>query len=314
VAEQSVNPTPSPVAQGTSWLESTARQRIAALLDKDSFREFVGPEQRQTSPHLPLFNLPTAFDDGIVIGKGRLDRREIFIAAQEGHFMGGAFGEVHGAKLVGLLRAAIAAKPRPQAVVILFDTGGVRLQEANAGELAVSEVIRAIVGARAEGIAVIGLIGGSSGCFGGGGLIAGCCSRLAVSEQGRIGVTGPEVIETNKGVEEFDSHDRALVWRTVGGKNRRLIGGADAFTDGSAESFRRAAIELIPRTPSYDLATMQKEQARLANRISRVGDCSDGHEVWSRLGVKRAAEVPEMPPADFIAIADEVKEANHDAR
>ena len=43
-----------------------------------------------------------------------------------------------------------------------------------------------------------------------------------LAEPGRIAVSGPEVIETNRGVEEFDSRDRALVWRTMGGKNRRL--------------------------------------------------------------------------------------------
>ena len=45
----------------------------------------------------------------------------------------------HGAKLIGLLRAAreIASVP----VLILFDTGGVRLQEANAGELAIAEIM-----------------------------------------------------------------------------------------------------------------------------------------------------------------------------
>ena len=98
--------------------------------------------------------------------------------------MGGAFGEVHGAKLTGLLRAARDAKSIP--VLILFDTGGVRLQEANAGELAIGEIIRAIIEARTAGVKVIGLIGGRAGCFGGGGLIAGCCSALAVSEHGRI--------------------------------------------------------------------------------------------------------------------------------
>jgi malonate decarboxylase beta subunit len=40
--------------------------------------------------------------------------------------MGGSFGEVHGAKLTGLLRGARDAKAAH--VVILFDTGGVRLQ------------------------------------------------------------------------------------------------------------------------------------------------------------------------------------------
>ncbi len=68
--------------------------------------------------------------------------------------MGGAFGEVHGAKLTGLLRAArdIASVP----VLILFDTGGVRLQEANAGELAIAEIMRAMIEARLAGVPVVG--------------------------------------------------------------------------------------------------------------------------------------------------------------
>ena len=116
-------------------------------------------------------------------------------------------------------------------MLILFDTGGVRLQEANAGELAIAEIMRAADRGADGGRQVIGLIGGRAGCYGGGGLIAGCCTALVVSEQGRISVSGPEVIETNRGVEEFDSKDRALVWRTMGGKHRRLLGGADAFVD-----------------------------------------------------------------------------------
>src|ERR1700740_237385 len=157
--------------------------------------------------------------------------------------MGGAFGEVHGAQLTGLLRAARDTKSVP--VLILFDTGGVRLQEANAGELAIAEIMRALIEARMAGVKIVGLVGGRSGCYGGGGLIAGCCSALAVSEHGRIAVSGPEVIETNRGVEEFDSRDRALVWRTMGGKHRRLLGGADIFTDDTVQGFHRAALDLL---------------------------------------------------------------------
>ncbi len=111
------------------------------------------------------------------LGAAGLDGAPVFVAAQEGRFMGGAFGEVHGAKLTGLLRAARDLESIP--VLILFDTGGVRLQEANAGELAIAEIMRAVMEARRAGVKVIGLIGGRSGCYGGGGLIAGCCSALA---------------------------------------------------------------------------------------------------------------------------------------
>jgi malonate decarboxylase beta subunit len=295
-----------------SWYEASARARLDGLLDAGTFCEFIGPEQRRMSPHLPLFDLPRAFDDGMIVGAGRLDGQAVLVAAQEGRFMGGAFGEVHGAKLVGLLRAALARKPA--AVLILFDTGGVRLQEANAGETAIAEVMRAIAQVRAAGVPVIGLIGGRAGCYGGGGLIAGTCSRLAVSEGGRISVSGPEVIETNKGAEEFDSRDRALVWRTMGGKHRRLTGGADAFVDDTVAAFRAAALRLIGTAPAFDLATLEAEQARLEARIARFGDCRDGTEIWARLGANDPAAIPAMTTAEFDALLTQLGETTHDAR
>src|SRR5271155_483622 len=95
-----------PKPHEADWYEASARDRVAGLLDPNSFVEFLGPEQRAMSPHLAQFNLTGAFDDGIVVGSGRLNGQKVFVAAQEGRFMGGAFGEVHGAKLLGLLRAA----------------------------------------------------------------------------------------------------------------------------------------------------------------------------------------------------------------
>ena len=241
-----------------SWFGASARERLRGLLDAESFEEFIGPEQREMSPHLRLFDLPEQFDDGMIVGRGLLDNTPVLIAAQEGRFMGGAFGEVHGAKLTGLLRAARDIRSIP--VLILFDTGGVRLQEANAGELAIAEIMRAVIEARLAGVAVVGLVGGRSGCYGGGSLIASCCSAVAVSEQGRISVSGPEVIETNRGVEEFDSRDRAMVWRTMGGKHRRLTGGAEVFADDTVPSFRDAASRLIKLARPMDVATLVAKQ------------------------------------------------------
>jgi malonate decarboxylase beta subunit len=295
-----------------SWYEASARNRIRLLLDAGSFREFIGPEQREISPHLPVFNLPEQFDDGIIVGRGSIAGAPVFLAAQEGCFMGGAFGEVHGAKLTGLLRAARDIKSIP--VLILFDTGGVRLQEANAGELAIAEIMRAVIEARMAGVKVVGLIGGRAGCYGGGGLIAGCCSALAISEQGRIAVSGPEVIETNRGVEEFDSRDRALVWRTMGGKHRRLLGGADAFVDDTVQSFRDIAVSLIAATPAFSLDVLKAEQTRLEERLQRFGACADALDIWSAEGVSEAEAVPALPADQFIALADKVRRPRHDAR
>ncbi|TWB02380.1 biotin-independent malonate decarboxylase subunit beta [Bradyrhizobium stylosanthis] len=293
-----------------SWYEASARQRIDALVDAGSFSEFIGPELREISPHLAIFDLPEQFDDGIVIGRGRLDGAPVLVAAQEGRFMGGAFGEIHGAKLTGLLRAARALK---QDVVILFDTGGVRLQEANAGELAIAEIMRAVIEARRSGINVVGLIGGRAGCYGGGSLIAGTCSRLVISEQGRLSVSGPEVIETNKGIEEFDSRDRALVWRTMGGKHRYLIGGADTFVDDKALAFRQAAIDALKADRRCDAAILGAEQARLERRLQRFGEAEDAVEIWQALGINDPTDVPALPTGAFLRAANDRENAD-DAR
>jgi malonate decarboxylase beta subunit len=298
-------------AASLSWYEASARQRIDALLDPASFREFIGPEQRETSPHLSIFDLPEQFDDGIVVGRGRLDGSSVLVAAQEGRFMGGAFGEVHGAKLTGLLRAARSLN---EDVLILFDTGGVRLQEANAGELAIAEIMRAVIEARLAGVKVIGLIGGRAGCYGGGSLIAGTCSSLIITEQGRISVSGPEVIETNKGVEEFDSRDRALVWRTMGGKHRYLIGGADMFVDDEAMAFRETAITALQLNRRCDLAVLEAEQQRLERRLTRFGHAGDAVEVWQAIGIEKPTEISGLSTSEFLRRAADKRENADDAR
>jgi malonate decarboxylase beta subunit len=297
-----------------SWFQATARERIEGLLDPNSFTEFLPPSERVRSPHLQLFDLPSAFDDGVVIGRGAVGGKPVLVAAQEGQFMGGTFAEVSGAKLVGLVRAARDHKDLPQTVLLLLDSGGVRLQEANAGELAVAELMRAIVQARCAGVAVIALVGGRAGAFGGAGLTTATCSRVIISEQGRIGVSGPEVIETNKGVEEFDSQDKALVWSTDGGKNRRLIGGADAFAEDSMEGFRSAAKSLMTKVPAFNLETMQAEHERLAARQERLGACDNAVSMWRVLGIKEPEAIRDMDNKDFAVLANSIREANHDAR
>nr|MDQ2695562.1 biotin-independent malonate decarboxylase subunit beta [Pseudomonadota bacterium] len=82
-----------------SYYEASARERVLGLVDPGSFREFLGARHRTQSPHLALLDQPGAFDDGVVAGEAALEGRPVLVAAQEGQFMGGAVGEVHGAKL-----------------------------------------------------------------------------------------------------------------------------------------------------------------------------------------------------------------------
>jgi malonate decarboxylase beta subunit len=282
-----------------SWREATARRRLAALLDPGSFVESLPPAARVTSPHLARLGLPVAFDDGAVVGSGRLAERPVLVAAQEGAFMGGAVGEVHGAKLTGLLRRA--RRERPAGVLLLLDTGGVRLQEANAGLIAVSEVMRALLEVRAAGIPVVGLIGGAWGCFGGMGIVAGCCDALAMSEEGRLGVSGPDVLETVKGVEELDSADRALVWRTWGGKHRWLLGDAQRLVADDLAAFRAAAVELLDAARPLELETLEAAHRGLAWRLEALGGAADARDAWRTLGVEEVERVAAMEPEQLVA-------------
>lgn len=279
-----------------SYAESSARERVAMLFDEGAFREWLPPAERLTSPHLAQLGVPSAFDDGVVIGRATLSGRPVFVAAQEGAFMGGGVGEVHGAKLVGLLQRAL--RDRPDAVLLLADSGGVRLHEANAGLIAVSEVMRALLDVRAAGIPVIVLIGSSNGCFGGMGIVARCADHVVMSDIGRLAMSGPEVIEASHGVEEFDARDRALVWRTTGGKHRWLIGDCDALVEDDVAAFRVAAIEALDTNRPVTMNALRAEQRQLADRLALLPAGLDSETeaitLWQRLGVAEPARVPAL--------------------
>jgi malonate decarboxylase beta subunit len=289
----------------SSYLETNARERLADVFDPGSFEEFLPPSARVVSPHLAQLDTPVAFDDGVAVGRARLDGMAVFTAAQEGAFMGGAVGEVHGAKLVGMLRRAVLEQPR--AVVLLLESGGVRLHEANAGLITVSEVMRAVLDARAAQIPVIALIGGANGCFGGMGIVARCANVVVMSEEGRLAMSGPEVIESANGVEEFDSRDRALVWRTTGGKHRYLLGDCQAVVADSAAAFRQAAIDAIAscRAGQVELTldALEQEQAMLAQRVKRFGALAEPMDIWRELGIEEPASVPMLDVEAFVAQA-----------
>lgn len=283
----------------TSFAECSARERLALLLDAGSFQEWLPPAARVTSPHLAQLGLPAAFDDGVAIGRGTLAGRTVFIAAQEGEFMGGGVGEVHGAKLTGLLRRAL--RDRPDAVLLLAESGGVRLHEANAGLIAVSEVMRALLDLRAAGVPTVVLIGGANGCFGGMGIVACCADWIVMSDIARHAMSGPEVIEASHGVEEFDSRDRALVWRTTGGKHRYLMGDCDVLVEDDAAAFRAAAIDALDRHHPLTLESLEAEHAMLEHRLIAAPAGADAVELWRSLGVNDAEQVPDLAAADVVA-------------
>lgn len=236
----------------TSFIEMGARERARAILDAGSFRELLGPFDRLKSPWLPLQGIVAQADDGVVLARGTLDGKPALVAAIESIYQGGSMGEVSGAKIAGALELALrdCEQGKPVLPVLLLETGGVRLQEANLGLAVIAEIHAGIVALRRH-VPVIGVISGMVGCFGGMSLAAALCSRLIVTRQARLGMNGPEVIEQEAGIAELDASDRALVWSLIGGEQRYAVGLVDDLLEDDAvaiaASVRGAFAQGLPR-------------------------------------------------------------------
>lgn len=232
--------------QRESFIELGARQRARALLDPGTMRELIGPFDRLASPWLAEQGVVTQTDDGVVVARGCIDGQPAVVLAIEGAYQGGSMGEVGGAKIAGALELAAEDNRRgvPTRAVILFETGGVRLQEANLGLAAIAEIHAAIVDLRRYQ-PVVGITAGTVGCFGGMSIAAGLCSYLVVTREARLGLNGPQVIEQEAGIEEYDSRDRPFIWSMTGGEQRYASRLVDAYLEDDVEAMRASVREFM---------------------------------------------------------------------
>lgn len=303
--------------QNQSFYESTARQRAINLADPGTFTELLSPIDKMTSPHLPVLGEAVSFDDGVVTGVGKIGKRPVFIISQEGRFIGGAVGEVHGAKMVAAFRLALQSydkikakypedfKDCAPAVVISFETGGVRLHEANAGLLAHAEVMEQIQHCRGK-VPVIGLVGSKVGCFGGMGFVSVATDLVIMSALGRIGLTGPEVIEEAMGKKEFDASDRGLIYRITGGKHKYIMRDAAYLVEDTIGAFRNQIIEVLQMTyediqshRSIGSLALVEEQLELVKLAAELKP-KDAYDVWAYLGNTDSQAIPDMPYDRFM--------------
>ncbi len=227
-----------------SFIELGGRERARMVLDPGGQRELLGPFDRLMSPWLARQGIVPQSDDGVVIVKGTLDGHAAVVLAVESGFQGGSIGEVSGAKIAGTLELALrdCEAGRPVWPILLLETGGVRLQEANLGLAAIAEIQSAVIALRRH-VPVVGVVAGLVGCFGGMSLVAALCSRLVLTRQARLGMNGPEVIEQEAGSEELDARDRRLIWSLIGGEQRCAIGLADRLVDDDAAQVRSAVLQ-----------------------------------------------------------------------
>lgn len=290
------------VHKGTNYLELDARGRIASMFE--SFDEFNCKEGCYSS-HLAELGITGEHDDGIVIGRALFEGKKLFVAAQQKDFIGGSVGEMHGAKLNALFKKAKAEGI--EAVVLLIDSGGVRLQEANAGEIAISEIIRSIFEARSSGIKTIGVACGKNGAYGGMGIISAALDCRIVSEVTRMGVSGAEVIQAVNGIEAFNAQDRALVWRVYGGKTRYLQKEAEYFVNNDVDVIKVAIGKSLEDKGELNLEDIKVRQATLNQRFEERGDCNEEGGYLKKILMDND-DVFDMSYADFIKAANHIRE------
>ena len=104
---------------------SQASQRIAALLDDNSFVE-IGAKvtARATDFNLKQTETPS---DGVITGYGLIDGNLVYVYSQDSSVLGGSIGEMHAKKIVNLYNLAMKTGAP---VIGLIDSAGFRLQEA----------------------------------------------------------------------------------------------------------------------------------------------------------------------------------------
>ncbi|WP_116290609.1 biotin-independent malonate decarboxylase subunit beta [Enterobacter hormaechei] len=244
----------------SSFIKLKARQRAQALLDDGSYRELLDPFEGIISPWLGPQGIVPQADDGMVVAKGTINGQPAVVVAIEGTFQGGSMGEVSGAKMAAALELAAEDNRNgiPTQAVLCLETGGVRLQEANLGLAAIADIHAAIVDLRRY-TPVVGIVAGTVGCFGGMSIAAALCSYLIVTREARLGLNGPQVIEQEAGIEEYDSRDRPFIWSMTGGEVRYESGLVDALVGDGVNAVKAAMNEAIAkgvpakhRTDNYD--------------------------------------------------------------
>ncbi len=177
----------------------TARERIDALLDPDSFTEFDELARHRATDFGMAASRP--YGDGVVTGYGTIDGRPVAVFSQDFTVNGGSLGEVFGEKIVKVMDYALTTGCP---MIGINDSGGARIQEGVValglyGEIFYRNVISSGV------IPQISLIMGP--CAGGAVYSPAITDfTLMVDKTSYMFITGPDVIKTVTG-EEVSQED-----------------------------------------------------------------------------------------------------------
>jgi len=200
--------------------KKTARERIDELLDEGSFVE-LDAFATHRSVNFGLEKRKVA-GDGVVVGHGTIDGRQVCVYSQDFTVFGGSLGEVHGQKITKVMDLALRTGVP---LIGINDGGGARIQEGVAALTQFAEIFRRNVAASGV-VPQISLILGPSA---GGAVYSPALTDFIVMADGtsNMFITGPDVI-------------RAVTGEDVGFEE---LGGAQTHNERSGVAHYMAADE-----------------------------------------------------------------------
>ncbi|NLT12664.1 MAG: hypothetical protein GXY06_09690 [Clostridiaceae bacterium] len=153
-----------------------ARQRINQLFDANSFAEFNSSVESRLRND--LFNREPTQGDGVICGYGTINGRLVYAASQDATVYGGSVGYVHAGKIIRTIESALKVGAP---FVMMFSTGGARIEEGVAALEGLAGVITALTKAR-RNIPILSVILGH--CPGGLAVAASQSDFLIMNENG----------------------------------------------------------------------------------------------------------------------------------
>ncbi|MBI3785637.1 MAG: hypothetical protein HY270_19765, partial [Deltaproteobacteria bacterium] len=166
-----------------------ARQRAEKILDEGLFE--------------PL--LETSEASVLVTGTGFLAGAPVMIALTDGHVRGGTIGVAEAGALVQLADTVLSKRVhgrRPTALIVGFDTGGVRVEEGPRALAAASAVGVALARLTLLGIPLASIISGPRGCFGATAVMAALPERVIMTADAHWGLTVPRLFGSSPDATE----------------------------------------------------------------------------------------------------------------
>ena len=225
----------------------TARERIDALIDPDSFQEIgLFRKNRTVTFGMDTADMPA---DGVVTGTGAVMGRPVHIASQDFTVMGGSAGETHSIKVVEMLQSALKCGTP---FVFINDSGGARVQEgidslSGYGKVFYANVLLSGV------VPQISIIAGP--CAGGAAYSPALTDFIIQTRKAHMFITGPSVIKQVTGEEV--TADR------LGGADSHMgISGVNHFVadnDEQAIMIAQKLLSFLPQNNTEDPPVMDPD-------------------------------------------------------